>query len=128
MAIQLLLTALAAGVLVVAGLAWMAFDASRADGVVIKSFTVAPDLARRGVTGEVVASQLIDKLNDITDSAQSSAAAGKFGAGFGQNISSCRFPETGVSLGEVDRWLREKLGHERGPHRRDFARRTPTRP
>ena len=109
-AIQML--TLAAGVAVVAALGWMAIDASRADGVVIKSFTVAPDLARRGVTGEVVASQLLDKLTGITDSAQSSAAAGKFGAGFGQNIS-LQIPETGVSLGEVDRWLREKLGHER---------------
>jgi tetratricopeptide (TPR) repeat protein len=99
------------GVLAVATLAWMAFDASRADGVVIKPFTVAPDLARRGVTGEVVASQLLDKLTEITDRSQSSAALGKFGTGFGQSLS-LQIPETGVSLGEVDRWLRDRLGHE----------------
>jgi tetratricopeptide (TPR) repeat protein len=109
--VALQLLTIAVGVALVATLGWMAFEASRADGVVIKPFTVAPDLARRGVTGEVVASQLLDKLTDITDRSQSSAAAGKFGAGFGQNIS-LQIPETGVSLGEVDRWLREKLGHE----------------
>jgi hypothetical protein len=89
----------------------MALDASRADGVVIKSFTVAPDLVRRGVTGEVVASELLDKLTGISDSAQSGAETGKFGAGWGQTIS-LQIPETGVSISEVDRWLREKLGHE----------------
>ena len=110
--VALQLLTIAVGVGLVATLGCMAIDAARADGVVIKPFTVAPDLARRGVTGEVVASQLLDKLTAITDSAQSSAAAGKFGAGWGQNIS-LQIPETGVSLGEVDRWLREKLGHER---------------
>ena len=101
----------AAGLLVVAGLAWMAIEASRADGVVIKPFTVAPDLAHRGVTGEVLASQLMDKLTGISVKSQSSAATGKFGAGWGQSLS-LQIPETGVNLGEVDRWLREKLGHE----------------
>ena len=78
---------IAAGVLVAVTLGWMAFDASRAEGVVIKSFSVAPDLARRGVSGEVVASQLLDKLTDISVRAQSSAAMGKFGAGWGQSLS-----------------------------------------
>jgi len=108
-AIQLL--TIGVGVAVVASLGWMAFDASRADGVVIKPFTVAPDLARRGVTGEVVASQLLDKLTDISDHSQASNGVGSFGAGWGQNIS-LQIPETGVSLGEVDQFLREKLGHE----------------
>ena len=102
---------IALGMAIVAGLGWMAVDAGRANGVVIKPFAVAPDLARRGITGEVVASQLLDKLTDITDVARSSTANGKFGAGFGQTIS-LQIPETGVSLGEVERWLREKLGHE----------------
>jgi len=100
------------GALVVIAVGWMAIDASRANGVVIKSFSVSPDLARLGVTGDVVASQLLDKLTDITDRSQTSAASGKFGAGWGQNIS-LQIPETGVSLGEVDRWLRERFGHER---------------
>jgi tetratricopeptide (TPR) repeat protein len=109
--VALQLLTVTVGVALVATLGWMALDAARADGVVIKPFTVAPDLARRGVTGEVVASQLLDKLTEITDRAQSSGAAGNFGAGWGQNIS-IQIPETGVSLGELDRWLREKLGHE----------------
>ncbi len=109
--VTLQLMTIGLGVAVVAAVAWMAFDASGADGVVIKPFTVAPDLGRRGVTGEVVASQLLDKLTDITDRSQSSAALGKFGTGFGQSLS-LQIPETGVSLGEVDRWLRDRLGHE----------------
>jgi len=95
--VALQLLTVTVGVALVATLGWMALDAARADGVVIKPFTVAPDLARRGVTGEVVASQLLDKLTEITDRAQSSGAAGKFGAGWGQNIS-IQIPETGVSL------------------------------
>ena len=109
-AIQLL--TILVGVAVVASLGTMAFDAARADGVVLKPFTVAPDLARRGVTGEVVASQLLDKLTDISDRSQASNGVGTFGAGWGQNIS-LQIPETGVSLAEVDQFLRDKLGHER---------------
>ena len=99
------------GVAVVAALAWMAIDASRAEGVVIKPFAVAPDLARRGVTGEVVASQLLDKLTGITERARLGRTTGRFAAGWGQSVA-IQIPETGVSLAEVDRFLRERLGHE----------------
>ena len=103
---------IAAGLAVVAALAWMVFDATQARGVIIKPFAVAPDLARRGVTGEVVASQLLDRLTGISLRAQSSAPTGAFGAGWGQSIA-IQIPETGVNLGEVERWLRARLGHER---------------
>jgi tetratricopeptide (TPR) repeat protein len=110
--VALQLLTIAVGVALVATLGWMALDAAHADGVVIKPFTVAPDLARRGVTGEVVASQLLDKLTDISDRSQASNGVGTFGAGWGQNIS-LQIPETGVSLAEVDQFLRDKLGHEK---------------
>ncbi len=102
---------IAAALALAAALSWMALDAARANGVVIKPFSVAPDLARRGVTGEVLASELLDKLTDISDRSQASNGVGAFGAGWGQNIS-LQIPETGLNLGEIDRFLREKLGHE----------------
>src|SRR5689334_16425964 len=48
-----------AGALVLTVMAW---QASRADGLVLKPFSVPPELAQRGVTGEVIAAQLLDRL------------------------------------------------------------------
>ncbi len=99
------------GVGVVAVIGAMAFDASRADGVVIRPFSVPPELAQRGVTGEAVASQLLDRLTDITDKGHIGAPTAKVEAGWGHEIK-VEIPETGVSLSQVDQWLREKLGHQ----------------
>src|SRR3569833_1200582 len=47
---------------VVAGLGLMVWSAAHADGFVIQSFSVPPDLAARGLNGEVVASKLLDQI------------------------------------------------------------------
>ena len=55
------------GLAVVAvGLAWFigaaVWNAAHAEGLVIEPFSVPPDLAARGITGQVVASQMLDQL------------------------------------------------------------------
>src|SRR5689334_24323465 len=37
----------------------------RSDGLVIESFSVPPDLAERGLTGQVVAGELLDRLTEL---------------------------------------------------------------
>src|SRR5436190_6530250 len=64
-----LLTA-SAGLGLAAVLAIMAWHTSRADGFLIKPFSVPPELVQRGVTGEAVANQLLDQLNDIGEIAR----------------------------------------------------------
>ncbi len=100
------------GVAVAAVLGWTAWDASRADGIVIKPFTVPPALSARGVTGETVASKVMDSLSAMAEIARPSERQKSVNADWGQHIA-IEIPETGVSLSQVDQWLREKLGHQR---------------
>src|SRR5581483_6856694 len=58
------LTALV-GVLVLAIVAGMAWDARNADGIVIKPFSMPPALAQRGLTGEALASRVMDRLSQM---------------------------------------------------------------
>ena len=98
------------GVAVASGFALMVWDAAHSKGLVIEPFSVPPDLAQRGQTGEVIAAQMIDKLTAMTKS-ESSRAAQSYANNWGNNIK-VEIPETGVSIGELRNFLREWLGHD----------------
>ena len=100
------------GLLVLGVVASMAWDAHEADGIVIKPFSMPPALAQRGVTGEAVASKIMDGLSTMAEIARPSERQKTVDADWGQHIS-IEIPETGVSLSQVDQWLREKLGRQR---------------
>ena len=56
---------LSAGLLLlvaVGGLSMMVWSAAHAEGLIIESFSVPPDLAGRGLTGAIVATHILDKL------------------------------------------------------------------
>ena len=99
------------GVLVLAGVGFMAWRAHEADGVVIETFSVPPDLAARGLTGQVLASQVEDRLNALQAATFSARPAASYSNNWGHDIK-VEIPETGVSVGELQRVLREWLGHE----------------
>ena len=105
---------LAGGAAVIAAtlLAWMIWSASRADGLVIKAFSVPPTLAARGVTGEALAAQTMDRLNRIAGLAISAEQQRRVSGDWGQNIS-IQIPDTGVSISQLDQWLRDRVGKER---------------
>jgi hypothetical protein len=95
-----------------AGLALMAWQASRADGLVVEAFSVPPDLAARGLTGQVVASQILDRFNSmqtVTDSVRPTPRS----ANDWDLKARVEIPQTGVSIAELERLLRRWLGHER---------------
>jgi len=46
------------GLLALSGVGWLAWKAHESNGVVIEAFSVPPDLAQRGLTGQVLASQV----------------------------------------------------------------------
>ncbi len=48
------------GLIVAAGLGFMIWNASQSNGLLIEPFSMPPDLTQRGMTGEVVASKLLD--------------------------------------------------------------------
>lgn len=101
----------AAGLAAAMLLAAMAWQANQASGVVIKPFSVPPSLAQRGVTGEAVASRLMDQLSRISEVARSGERQRRVAADWGGNVS-IEIPATGVSIGQVEQWLRDRLGHE----------------
>ena len=100
-----------AGLVVAGSLGAMAWSASQAKGLVIEAFSVPPDLAARGITGQVVASRLLDKLIAIPRTANSIRLAASFKSGWIDDIK-VEIPQTGVSIGELERYLRRWLGHE----------------
>ncbi len=100
------------GVVIAAGLAFMVWDAAHSNGLLVEPFSVPPDLAQRGMTGEVVAAKLLDQLSQMQAQTNSARAAQSYTNDWGQSGLKLDIPETGISFGELDAFLREKLGHD----------------
>jgi hypothetical protein len=100
-----------AGVVAATGLGLMVWQASRADGVVIEAFSTPPDLAADGLTGQVVAAQLQDRLVQLQAQTNSARAGATYANNWGRDIKVV-IPQTGISVGELQRYLRNWLGHE----------------
>jgi hypothetical protein len=98
------------GIAVAGGLAYLVWDAAHSKGLIIEPFNVPSDMASRGLTGEVVAGQMIDKLTTMTKS-ESSRAVQSYANNWGNNIK-VEIPETGISIGELRNFLRDWLGHD----------------
>jgi tetratricopeptide (TPR) repeat protein len=95
----------------VVGLGFMVRSAAHADGFVIQSFSVPPDLAARGLNGEVVASKLLDDIR-AAETLLNSVVQDPAISRSSSNDIKVEIPDTGISLAEVYRFLREWLGHE----------------
>jgi hypothetical protein len=91
----------------------MIHSAFNAHGVLIDAFDVPPDLAQRGLTGQVIAKQVLDELTDMgtATSIRSARPANSYSSSWGRDLR-VEIPEAGVSFGELNRYLRETLGHE----------------
>ena len=87
------------------------WNAAHSDGLVIESFSVPPDLTQRGLTGQVVAGEILDRLTEIQNATVSSRSGKSFAGDWGDDIK-VEIPDTGISIAEVYRFLRRWLGHE----------------
>jgi tetratricopeptide (TPR) repeat protein len=96
----------------VCGVGVMVWNAAHAEGYVIESFAVPPDMAARGLTGEVVASRLLDRLNVVQTPPPNSVAAAQTLTTSSSDDVKVEIPDTGISFGELYRFLRRWLGHE----------------
>jgi tetratricopeptide (TPR) repeat protein len=99
------------GLAVAGALSLMVWEAAHANGLIVDEFTVPPDLAARGLTGQVVAGQLLSDLLSLQARSSSTRAASSYANNWGNNLK-VEIPETGVSISELSRFLREWLGHE----------------
>ncbi len=85
-------------------------DAMADHGLVIESFSTSPGLAARGLTGEALADQMLARIEAIrrTANANSITVSDDVRAGGSDSIK-VEIPETGLSLDQVDRFLRHTL-------------------
>jgi tetratricopeptide (TPR) repeat protein len=99
------------GVAIAAALGWLIWNAASSSDLVIGSFAVPPDLAARGLSGPVVAAKLLDKIATMQAETVSQRPSKSYANGLPDGLK-LEIPETRVSLSELDRFLREKLGHD----------------
>lgn len=111
-ALRIILVAL--GMLTVVIVGAILWNASRSEGLVIELFTVPPSFAQAGSSGEVVADALTSKLaaiRHVTVEASFSDTS-DVSADHDDDVR-VEIPETGISISEAWRYLRNWLGHER---------------
>ena len=101
----------AGGVAVAIGLAVIVWQAHKSTAIIISPFAVPPDLATTGLTGDVVANRLLDRLSELQEQTDSARAPDTF-RNAGEDDIRVEIPETGVSLGELLKLLHGWLGHE----------------
>jgi tetratricopeptide (TPR) repeat protein len=93
------------------GLGLVIWQAAHADGLVIESFNVPAPMAEKGLTGSVIANKLLDRLTVMQSETDSSRAPSSFANDWTNDIK-VEIPDTGISLGQVVRFLDNWLGHQ----------------
>ena len=99
------------GLAFAAAIGFLTWNAASSNELIVDAFTVPPDIAQKGIGGDVLAGQLVDRLATLQAQTSSFRASQTYSNSFGESIK-LEIPETGVSLGELDRFLHEKLGHD----------------
>src|SRR5262249_28345385 len=95
----------AALILIVAG-----WHSHQDHGLVVDAFRVPQSLEEEGLTGEVVAAHFLDKLQALQSQTDSDRPANTFQNSWGKEIT-LEIPETGLRWSELERLLRDELGH-----------------
>lgn len=101
------------GLVVLAGLALLLWNASHADGLEVGSFTSPPGFAQRGIGGDILAADMTVRLGDIRALAMSRSFSSSTGVSSDRNDIKLEIPETGISISEAWRLIRGWLGRER---------------
>ena len=108
-ALKLLTAAL--GLVIAVALAAAVWDAVHADSVVVDAFRAPPGMAADGLDGTVVAARVLDELQRLQGVSRASIVKRGIKDAWSSDIK-LDVPETGVSVGEIVRYLHAWLGHE----------------
>jgi tetratricopeptide (TPR) repeat protein len=93
------------------GIAIMIRDSVTSRRVVVEPFDVASNVAAHVPSGKIVAAELLDELSRLQNETRSSAAARGLSGAWTSNIR-LDVPETGISIEEISRLLKERFGHD----------------
>jgi tetratricopeptide (TPR) repeat protein len=110
--VLLRMATLIVGIAAAAGAGLMIWDASRSNGLLIEPFSVPPALSAQGITGQVMAAKLLDHLVAMQVQTTSNRAAKTYGNSWDATGIKLDIPETGISLAEIGRFLRDTLGSD----------------
>jgi len=97
------------GLAVAAGFGFLIWNATESNELIVDSFSVPPDLVQKGISGPVLAAEVVNRLITMQAQTTSFRAPQSYASGFNDSVK-LEIPETGISLAELDRFLREKLG------------------
>ena len=96
---------------IVALIVLLIVHASRTDALVVESFRVPPAMAQQGLTGDVIATEVLDRIAEFQQRTQSVRAATSYSNNWGDDIK-IDIPETGATADQVWKLLRGWLGKE----------------
>ena len=94
-----------------AGLCAAVWNAAHENGLIIEVFSVPPEMASRGLTGQALAAQLQDRLAAMQSATDTGRPASSYANNWGTDIK-VQIPETGVSVSEFYRLLVSWFGHQ----------------
>ena len=97
---------------IITGIGVMLHDAFTSRSVVIESFDVPSSLVVRGITGKVVASGLIDELTRLQAATLGLRDRRRSLRNAWSSEVQLAVPEVGISIGEISRLLKARLGHD----------------
>lgn len=100
-----------AALLIVGLIATVVVKASRSDALIVESFRVPPAMAQQGLTGEVVAKEVLDKVAEFDQSTQSARSTTSYDNNWGDDLK-IDIPQTGATADQIWKLLREWLGKE----------------
>ena len=101
----LVATALGVGAIV------MIYDAFHSRNVIINSFEIAPGLPPPIPSGKILAASLLDRLTQLQAATRISAEKRGLSNAWTNEIS-IEVPETGLSVGQIERMLKARFGHD----------------
>jgi len=93
------------------GLALMVHDAVTSRQVIIEPINTPPSLASDGLNGRALAAGLLDVLTNIQAASRSNVEHRNLSNAWTNEIA-IEVPETGISIGQLQKLLRERFGHD----------------
>ena len=96
---------------IIALIAAVVVRAAQSDALIVQSFRVPPALEAKGLSGEVVATQVLDKLAEMQSTSESARAASSYANNW-ENDLKIDIPNTGASTDQLWKLLRGWLGKE----------------